>query len=644
MQVKIFGLACLMLLSTVVFGQKSMTDKTHDLDEVVVKSTKLQDYAVGSNVQKVDSLEKARFSNYSLADLLKTVSLVNINSNGPGGLSNPAIRGGSSAQTAIIWNGVNIRSFMDGSVDLAQLPSPFFSNIDIQYGGSGTLFGSGAAAGAIHLGGENLFASKNHIGLKLSYGSFENRNAYFTVKTGDSELSNSFKYFYNQARNDYDYEIADDVKVEQTNAALEQHAFLNETQLKTSSNSNLRATVWYQKYHKDVQTLISATEPNQAFQEDDNLRLALNWTLAKNNFILKVKSVYLANKIHYVNPVGDWASDDTHKPKTLINEVEAKIRFNENHSLITGLNFTYEESESTSYSSLFTRRRLSAFASYKMENILDRITWVNSARQELVEDELTPFIFSSGLRVDVLENIVLNSSLSRIYRLPTTNDLFWPGSGNPDLKSEKGWSLDAGLEENFKTGNTNFTFKQNFFLNDIKDYIAWAPLPTEADPYRWIPENKDKVKTIGVDLAACFDVKLSDKTLLKLNGTYTWIQSDYVTVDGDNEIKTRRTYVPKHRFLLNLGVYQKNWNIVYTHNYFDFRLTNSYDAVTYEQLLLGPYFTGDISAEYTFPLGNQSLTASLQVNNIWNRNYEVIYDYAMPRRNFKFSLYYNLNL
>ena len=69
----------------------------------------------------------------------------------------------------------------------------------------------------------------------------------FTVKTGDSELSNSFKYFYNQARNDYDYEIADDVKVEQTNAALEQHAFLNETQLKTSSNSNLRATVMVSK-------------------------------------------------------------------------------------------------------------------------------------------------------------------------------------------------------------------------------------------------------------------------------------------------------------------------------------------------------------------------------------------------------------
>ena len=46
MYVKKIGLICLILLSGVAFGQKSMTDKTHELKEVVVRSNQMQDFRI----------------------------------------------------------------------------------------------------------------------------------------------------------------------------------------------------------------------------------------------------------------------------------------------------------------------------------------------------------------------------------------------------------------------------------------------------------------------------------------------------------------------------------------------------------------------------------------------------------------------
>jgi iron complex outermembrane receptor protein len=206
--------------------------------------------------------------------------------------------------------------------------------------------------------------------------------------------------------------------------------------------------------------------------------------------------------------------------------------------------------------------------------------------------------------------------------------------GNPDLKPEDGWSLDAGFEQAFNSENVSLGFKQNFFLNHINDWIVWAP---NEDYSAWSVANKNKGKTIGLDLVAQSEIK-SGKSNLSMGASYTWTQSDFIHVAGDIETKSKMLYVPKHRLMLNIGLRQMNWNVLYSHNYFDSRYTGSYSGN------LQAYFIGNLSLQYTFRFGKQHLTTAFHINNIWDRDYQVIYDYAMPGRNFKFSVYYNLNL
>ena len=120
--------------------------------------------------------------------------------------------------------------------------------------------------------------------------------------------------------------------------------------MNTGNNSALKATIWFQKYDKDVQTIISATDASVAYQEDEHLNFALNWEKTTSQFNLKVKSVFLSNELYYNNPA--WMMESTNKSKMWVNEVDAKYLINQNNSITAGINFTYEEGESENFASL----------------------------------------------------------------------------------------------------------------------------------------------------------------------------------------------------------------------------------------------------------------------------------------------------
>lgn len=632
MYVKKITIVCLVLFSGVVFGQKSMTDSTHLIDEVVIRSTRLQDFSVGSSVQKIGAISLQLFSSYSFADLLATKSLVLINSYGVGGLSNPSIRGGGASHTAVIWNGVNIQSPMHGGVNLAMIPAGLADNVSIQYGGSGTLFGSGAVSGIIHFGDNNLFNIDDKFEYSIAYGSFNTKNAMVGFKLGNEKIATSFKYLINLADNDFKYEREDGSIVEQTNAGLKQHSFISETQIRTSNKSMLKMTAWYQTYNKDIQTQLSAVTPSEANEKNENLRMAFRWNYAKRKYSLNVKSVYLLEKINFLDP-SYMTEESENKAQSSINEFEVKFVINDKQLLISGLNYTHEKAESKNYIESVTRNILSAFVSYKIQNLFDRITLVNSIRQEQVDSEFNPLVFSSGLNAKIVEHIAFVANISRTYNNPGLNDLYWaPGpwtAGNPDLKAEYGWSSDLGLIETFKLGSIDVNLKQNIFTNNINDWIIWLP----NEEFVWMPENKKYGKSSGFDfhLNASLNLGVSK---INLQGLYTHTNSVFEELENNIMVEKEFIYIPKNQYALSLNYQSKNWGLYLSQNYFDERLYNLNEDPLKEFSIYNVVFNYDILFKA------QKLSASFHINNIFDNDYQVIYDYAMPGRNFKFSLNY----
>ena len=151
---------CYILLSSVCsnigYGQSVATL----LETVTVLAPIHAQYAVGFRVQKVDSLLMQRYQHGTISDLLSFSSTLGIKNYGVGKLSTSSLRGMSAVHTAVLWNGININQPNLGQSDFSTLPMLGFEQVFIQYGGAGSLFGSGAVAGTIMLQSKPTWSKK----------------------------------------------------------------------------------------------------------------------------------------------------------------------------------------------------------------------------------------------------------------------------------------------------------------------------------------------------------------------------------------------------------------------------------------------------------------------------------------------------
>lgn len=84
----------------------------------------------------------------------------------------------------------------------------------------------------------------------------------------------------------------------------------------------------------------------------------------------------------------------------------------------------------------------------------------------------------------------------------------------------------------------------------------------------------------------------------------------------------------------------KSWGLNYSFVYVGERYDSSQNNIQYNYLL--PWYTHDLSVQKTFKLNKHQLKASLEVNNLFNQYYDVVLNYPMPGRNFRFILNFTL--
>lgn len=73
-------------------------------------------------------------------------------------------------------------------------------------------------------------------------------------------------------------------------------------------------------------------------------------------------------------------------------------------------------------------------------------------------------------------NITAKASITRNYRFPTLNDLYFLPGGNTDLKRESGFTYEAGLS--FAVGKDNvytLSGSASWFDQHVNDWIIWLP-------------------------------------------------------------------------------------------------------------------------------------------------------------------------
>lgn len=622
-------IACCALYSNVL-AQTNFADTIFQMQEVHVYANLRDAHVVGSTVQTIDTISLKRFSCRSVSDLLST-SGVNIKSYGLGGLSSIVLRGGSSSHTTIVWNGLNIQNPMSGGTNLSLLPVNMFNSIKLQYGGSGTLYGSGAVTGVLRLSSGNLISQSNKILASVGYGSGNTKTISTSAKWGSQKFAFALKGYLNKADNDFEFINTTKINRDKeriSNAQANQMGVLGDFSLKLWSNFSWNVSGWYQYNDKNIQTLMSSSIPSLENQTDKNFLASSNIKWDLNGTVFSLKNGLMNGTLEYSNPLtGEFTHSRT---VSAINELETKIRIKSHSEVIAGFNYTHELAKSGGYLSNAHRNRMALFGSYRLMMLNNRLNSVFSLRDEVVDGDIKPLIFSLGADFTLIPRLKLKTSLSRNYRIPTLNDLYWAPStyaeGNLNLKPEYGWSGEFGLEFTENSTRKGLTTSVTAFLTDIDDCITWFSDPDAMG--KWKPYNIDNLKTYGLESRA--DLQFSvNQVSLNIGGFYTYTHSrihGQANYDGKPLV-----YVPAHKFNGNVQLLWKGFGIVYSH------LFNGERYKDYISTL--PYFNiGDLSAEYTFNLSSSKISLRLAVNNVWNTNYQLVANYAMPLRNYLLSL------
>ncbi len=600
-------------------------DTLVQMDEVLVTAGRLELSQVGNRQERLDSADLALHQRHNLVDVLALQSTIFIKNYGPSNSATSTLRGAASAHTPVLWNGFNLQSPMLGQVDLSLIPLQFTDELRIQYGGGSALWGSGPIGGAIHLNNRIQFGRGSSWRLGGSAGSFDNYRASGKISISNPRFINTSRVFLLSGRNDFEYERMTGDRRRLTNARNTQYGFLQENHFQLSDRQQLGIFAWYQRADRQLPPT-TTQEDSRAGQQDDILRLMAHWSRQGSHIYWQTRLGAFRENLFYEDPAFSYSADNT--AWTALAEAEGQWRPDAQNQLTFGLNNTWIDARSDSYTEDHQQNRTALFAAYRWNDAQARWRMVLSMRQEVVDGTFSPFVPSLGLERQLGAQWRLGASVSRNYRLPAMNDLYFFG-GNPDLQAERGWSEELSLHWQKNFGNHQLSYQLTGFNRHVQNWIVWLP---GEDFTIWSPRNIREVWSRGLENVLQWRATWHDWRL-QTEVRYDYVRSTYEAVESGNEalLGQQLIYTPQHRLMVGSKVSFRSWSLNYYHQYTDPVLTRENDSRPLSQ-----YQLGTLMAAYDRP----RVQFFARVNNLLDENYQVIQFYPQPGRHFEvgFSL------
>ncbi|MFT3739834.1 MAG: TonB-dependent receptor [Breznakibacter sp.] len=619
----------MLLCPGMLLSQKTITDTTIMIDDVEVRASRLKTGYSGGTVLSVDSSVIRTYQTSSLSQLLGDATGVSVRSYGPAGMASVSMRGGGAAHTAVIWNGLNLQSPMNGGVNLSVIPVGLINHVDVQYGGSGTLYGAGNMSGAIHLSNPNMGKQPNHFIFGVTLGSFGSLGINASAKAGNQKQYLLVNGLFKLADNDFRFVNTakyGQPNQTQTNAQMQQHGASLDYGYRFSDAFRLGFASMYSHNAIHIPTQMTQASVNRETQTDNNLLSSLNIRYTGNSQTVTYKFGTLYNQVLYHNPNLQQSETDNHS-QSVVHEIEYKQTIARNHIATIVVNYTHETAHSDAFAADPSRDRFSGVAFYRINGFNDRLEWTTSIRQESSNSHFFPIVYGSGFDFGMANWLTFKTCASKTYRVPTFNDLYWKEAlayGNPNLKPENGWSAEGSLEQRFNLNSADFLFSESLFANSFRDWIVWLPDASGA----WTPTNKEKGLSRGIEFRATAK-KTIGRARLKADAGYTFTHSEIESSDEYN--KRSMTYVPKHKASSSWGIECKGWTGLLQLNYNGERYYDNSNS-------LEGYFTGNLHLSKQILVWGHQTYLSGHVYNLSSTNYQVMAWYAMPRRNYSISL------
>ncbi len=610
MKLLTFHIIMVFLLCT--FSGYAQLDSIQQLPEVMLTDAKLIHFSKGFKLEKLnDSIVERNAT--SLTETLRYNTSIYFKENGFGMVSSPSFRGTNAAQTAVVWNGININSVFTGQTDFNTISPTNYNEIAIRSGGGGVQYGSGAVGGSIHLNNTFTFQKTATSEIGLRYGSFSSigGNASATKAGNDYYLNMGMDFI--SSENDYDF--VDKNQKNQHGEFLRYAAHINGAKkLKKGVAS------WNSEYSYNDRNFSGSlnTIGKDGYKDIATRNL---WQLQQKigTFTTKGSIAHLFEEYRYY-PNSEQPFFDGGKANTFISAFQSEVFLRKKIRLNAKVEYTHVTAKGENVGDN-SRKTLAAviLLNHKISN---DFSYGINVRNEFLNDFDNPILFSADANWRVSNNYSLRLNGSKNYRIPTFNDLYWFAGGNLNLKPETSYQIELGQDIAFG----NFKADLAAYYISSNELIKWVPTGGSI----WEPVNINSARNYGLELAVGYFVNVGKNRTLDFSANYSYTQAE------DLEKEKQLIYVPFHKATGTIHYVYKNLS-----GYAQVLFNGETFTTTDNSETLDGFTVFNLGMEYLLP-NNPRTTVGTRLKNVFNTYYENVAFRPMPSRNFEIFLNFNI--
>lgn len=669
---RIFAVLLLLFSAAVATAQQ----RTYRTDPVTVRARRsLRD--IGAQKTPLDTSALRENVTNSLADVLSQNSSIFIKSYGRGTLATASFRGTAPSHTQVTWNGLKLNSPMLGMVDFSLIPSYLVDDAALYHGASSVGVTGGGLGGAVTLGTRPV--QEEGFGLKFVQGisSFSTCDEFLRFTWNNRKWQNSTRFYYVTSQNDFKYtNYRKKVYEKDGNGAVTGFHYPEERNrngdyrdlhvvqdlfCNAGNGNRWGLSVWYLNSRRGIPMLnvdYKTDSRSRNRQDEQTLRAVATWDRSAASLKLGAKAGYTYTDMGYRywgDPGGDEPLVEMIRSRSFVNTVYGE--FGADYYLgkrwlftakVTAEQHFVQSSDRTVTNSSGglanvgydeARFELSGFVGVKYRPT-ERLGVGIDLREELWGSHTTPLIpaaFADFL-ISRKGNVLLKASAARNYRYPTLNDLYFMPGGNDTLRTERGWTYDAGIE--FTLGDPRLENRRVGFRGEVTAYNSWiddwiAWLPTFKG--FWSPVNVRKVHAYGLEAKGRFATDMGRGWRVALDGNFAITHSvnhGDPQSWADESIGKQLVYIPVYSAAVTGTLSWRSWTLLYKWNWYSERYTTSSNETTTRLDVLAPYLMNDVSLEKRFSFPWASMLVKTVVNNLFNEEYESVLSRPMARRNY----------
>ncbi len=628
---------------------------------------------IGIQQTKLDSVVLKENIALSMADVLTFNTPIFVKSYGRATLSTVSFRGTSPSHTQVTWNGMRINNPMLGMTDFSMIPSYFIDKASLLHGTSSVNETGGGLGGAIKLSTKP--AEQEGFGLQFvqGVGSFYTFDDFLRLSYGNEHWQTSTRVVFSTSKNNYKFRnhdkkinvYDDDMNIVEQYYPIERNKsgefkdlhLLQEVYYNNKRGDRFGLNAWYIYSNRELPMLTVDHGDDTDFdnrQREHTFRSVFSYDHLAEAWKVSANAGYIYTWMAYDykrdlgNGVMAHMTRSRSKIHTIYGKVEGEYHLHKKWLFMANLSAHQHFVESRDKNVVLqsgdkgivgyrkARIELSGSASVKWQPI-DRLGMSVVVREELYGKNWTPVIpafFIDGV-LSKKGNLMAKASVSRNFRFPTLNDLYFLPGGNPELKQESGWTYDAGLS--FAAGKKDvysLSGSATWFDSYINDWIIW--LPTTKGFFS--PDNIKDVHAYGVELQADLNLIFPKDWRLGLNGTFSWtpsINQGEPRSPADQSVGKQLPYIPLLSSTINGRLSWRRWTFTYKWCYYSERFTMSSNDLSLTGKL-PPYFMSNISLEKLFLFRWADLSLKGTINNLFDEEYLSVLSRPMPGINFEF--------